>query len=445
MNLLRLAFPLLLCVRLMGAQQVVNTGTGPNTGTGDTLKGAFEKVNANFTELYGLTVDYVAGVLRVGSLVATNGIESASTTTETMYVGTISLTNQLDVANGGTGKTSLGSGKVLFGNGTGPVKEVSLGSGLAYDSQTDTLSGTGGGGGSTVSINGVQVATPNFNGSTPSPPSGGAGVAWTRDVSSVLGYVPLVSSGSPGTVPATTASKWLSADGSGVATWADLPTAYDNGVPRPYMTTKAKGKWWGRWAIGNSSTTINPVGMAVSVHGSATALTMTANNPRGIAYSTTTAVDSEGGPYNASAHVWGGRDYTFQAVISLSAPFSSSRVWVGWTANSGSVMGSTTPDDTIGFRYDPGAGDAGWVAYSRDNTTTYANASGVSVIDGTVVYLLIEKTGSGVTFWINGSQVGSTSVVPASTGLVPYINTRTLNTTAKVLNFFDAYAEQPWP
>jgi len=36
------------------AIQVINTGTGPNSGNGDTVRAAFSKVNANFTELAGL-------------------------------------------------------------------------------------------------------------------------------------------------------------------------------------------------------------------------------------------------------------------------------------------------------------------------------------------------------------------------------------------------------
>ena len=34
------------------AKQIVNTGTADNDGTGDPLRNAFQKVNANFTELY---------------------------------------------------------------------------------------------------------------------------------------------------------------------------------------------------------------------------------------------------------------------------------------------------------------------------------------------------------------------------------------------------------
>ena len=34
------------------AKQVINTGTVPDDGTGDSLRNAFVKANANFTELY---------------------------------------------------------------------------------------------------------------------------------------------------------------------------------------------------------------------------------------------------------------------------------------------------------------------------------------------------------------------------------------------------------
>lgn len=35
------------------AQQIINIGAAPNDGTGDVLRTAFQKVNDNFTELYG--------------------------------------------------------------------------------------------------------------------------------------------------------------------------------------------------------------------------------------------------------------------------------------------------------------------------------------------------------------------------------------------------------
>jgi len=46
------------------AKQVINTGTVPDDGTGDNLRNAFVKVNANFTELY----DYNANTSNSGAL-----------------------------------------------------------------------------------------------------------------------------------------------------------------------------------------------------------------------------------------------------------------------------------------------------------------------------------------------------------------------------------------
>ena len=36
------------------AYQGINTGTGPNSGTGDTLLSGADKINSNFEELYTL-------------------------------------------------------------------------------------------------------------------------------------------------------------------------------------------------------------------------------------------------------------------------------------------------------------------------------------------------------------------------------------------------------
>lgn len=47
---------LLLPCMAIAQQQIINTGTGANTGTGDPLRTAFGKVNANFTDLYARRV-----------------------------------------------------------------------------------------------------------------------------------------------------------------------------------------------------------------------------------------------------------------------------------------------------------------------------------------------------------------------------------------------------
>jgi hypothetical protein len=42
--------------RLCAAQQTINTGTNPNDGAGDSLRTAFTKVNANFTDIYNTAI-----------------------------------------------------------------------------------------------------------------------------------------------------------------------------------------------------------------------------------------------------------------------------------------------------------------------------------------------------------------------------------------------------
>jgi hypothetical protein len=49
-------------------QQIINVGTNPDDGTGDLVRTAFQKSNANFTELYG------RGGVRVQRLVTTTPI-----------------------------------------------------------------------------------------------------------------------------------------------------------------------------------------------------------------------------------------------------------------------------------------------------------------------------------------------------------------------------------
>lgn len=41
-------------------QQIINIGSAPNDGTGDTLRVAFDKTNDNFNEVYNLTDTHAA-------------------------------------------------------------------------------------------------------------------------------------------------------------------------------------------------------------------------------------------------------------------------------------------------------------------------------------------------------------------------------------------------
>lgn len=45
------------------AQQIINIGVLPNDGTGDPLRVAYQKANANFTELYGGLAQYVSKII----------------------------------------------------------------------------------------------------------------------------------------------------------------------------------------------------------------------------------------------------------------------------------------------------------------------------------------------------------------------------------------------
>ena len=64
------------------SQQTINTGTAPNTNTGDPIRTAFTKVNANFTDLYtGSAVAGNGGLLRaciLGTFTFSSGATSAT-------------------------------------------------------------------------------------------------------------------------------------------------------------------------------------------------------------------------------------------------------------------------------------------------------------------------------------------------------------------------------
>ena len=74
------------------------------------------------------------------------------------------------------------------------------------------------GGGGSVNVNGSAVPSPNFNGTTPSPVTGGSNVVWQVSSSSISAYIPAPTTGTPGVVPALPSSSgtlnFLRGDGS---------------------------------------------------------------------------------------------------------------------------------------------------------------------------------------------------------------------------------------
>ncbi len=118
------------------AKQTINIGSSANDGTGDTIRDGGDKINDNFTEVYG-----VNGILK------SNG----STTLSAAVSGT-------DYAPATSGTS------ILYGNGSGGFSSVTVGSGLSFSS--GTLSATGGGSGTVTS---VGVTVPSFLSASGSP------------------------------------------------------------------------------------------------------------------------------------------------------------------------------------------------------------------------------------------------------------------------------------
>ncbi len=99
------------------AQKTINIGTTPNDGTGDQLRTAFDKVNDNFTELYG---DETSA--EVNSVTAGDGLAGTSTTgavTLSVNVDDSTLeinTDALRIKDGGVVSSKLENNVTIQGN-----------------------------------------------------------------------------------------------------------------------------------------------------------------------------------------------------------------------------------------------------------------------------------------------------------------------------------------
>ena len=111
------------------AQQIINVGTNPNDGTGDTLRGAFIKTDDNFTELYsgkqntlvsGTNIKTINGnsLLGSGDLTISGGITGSGTDNYIpRFNGTTALENSQIYDNGTSvlvGTTTPHPGNIKF-------------------------------------------------------------------------------------------------------------------------------------------------------------------------------------------------------------------------------------------------------------------------------------------------------------------------------------------
>ena len=105
------------------ARQGINTGTSPNSGTGDTLLDGGVKINENFVEVYGLLGDgttLAPGI--VTSIQAGNGISVDQSTNEVTITASVGSTSNvrsetLFVSGISTLGSSNGIGTVTVGVG----------------------------------------------------------------------------------------------------------------------------------------------------------------------------------------------------------------------------------------------------------------------------------------------------------------------------------------
>lgn len=114
------------------AKQVINTGSTPNARDGDTLYSAFNKVNANFTEVYNQLTPYTAGTgISVTDTVISvaagyTGQTSITTVSDTTGVTTgVWKATAISPQYGGTGLTTTPIGAMVYGNGTNPYGVIS--------------------------------------------------------------------------------------------------------------------------------------------------------------------------------------------------------------------------------------------------------------------------------------------------------------------------------
>lgn len=126
------------------AQQIINVGTNPNDGTGDTLRGAFIKTDDNFTELYSGKQNTLVSGTNIKTINSTSLLGSGNISVqETLVSGT-----NIKTING---NSLLGSGDLIIGGITGSGTDnyiprfngtTALENSQIYDNGTSILVGT---------------------------------------------------------------------------------------------------------------------------------------------------------------------------------------------------------------------------------------------------------------------------------------------------------------
>jgi len=129
------------------AKQTVNLGTSLNSGDGDPLRTAFDKINDNFDELYARDIGTDPSNLGVNLAPSVSGANDLGTTPQRW--GTVFVKDFIDIGNGST-ITVNADGEFVFNKpiiSTVAVKNDIVGSifaddsSLAFNGQTQTFHG----------------------------------------------------------------------------------------------------------------------------------------------------------------------------------------------------------------------------------------------------------------------------------------------------------------
>ena len=134
------------------AKQVVDVGSKANDGSGDSLRDAGIKINANFTEVYSVLGGTSGNLSVVSKLTGANGIVVSNPTGDITLTNRIATSTQLGVVKIGNNLT-INSEGLLSANSTSytlPTATTSVLGGVKVDGTTITItdgviSSTGGG------------------------------------------------------------------------------------------------------------------------------------------------------------------------------------------------------------------------------------------------------------------------------------------------------------
>ena len=117
------------------AKQTINIGSSANDGTGDPLRTAFNKINANFTELYGNTDEandivedttpQLGGNLDVNNKSITTNVTNGNVAVAANGTGTIELQSNTNVTGNLTASGNIiANGNINLGNAAGDQVKV---------------------------------------------------------------------------------------------------------------------------------------------------------------------------------------------------------------------------------------------------------------------------------------------------------------------------------